>query len=119
MKGRVFLVQWDRAAAQECTRQLEVDGWQVAVESEDGGRAYQRIRAELPDVVVVDLSRKPSHGREVARSLRQVRATRDLPIVFVGGGVEARADIGAAMPDARFAGWSGLDAVLAELIVEA
>lgn len=118
MKGRAFLVHWDVARAQERARQLEAGGWQVAVESEDGGRAYQRIKAEQPDVVVVDLSRKPSHGREVGRSLRQVKATRGLPIVFVGGEGEAQAGIEAAVLDARFAPWAGLDAVLAELVAE-
>ncbi len=46
------------------------------------------VRAKLPDVVLIDLSRLPSHGREVGRWLRRTKATRAIPLVFVGGDPE-------------------------------
>ena len=44
-----------------------------------------QIRASHPDALVIDLSRIPSHGREVAHSIRSAKASRHLPIVFVDG----------------------------------
>lgn len=85
VKGKVFLVQWDPAAAEARACELRDEGWLVETEAEDGARAFRAIRVGQPDVVVIDLSAKPSHGREVARSLRQSRTLVDLPIVFVDG----------------------------------
>ena len=111
--GRIVLIQWDEPSARRRAEQLEAHGWQVLTEAEDGGRAYTLIRAERPDVVVVDLARKPSHGREVGRSLRQTRATRDLPLVFVDGDADARAQVAARVTDAVFAASAELESVLA------
>jgi CheY-like chemotaxis protein len=112
--GKIVLVQWDEPEGRRRAEQLEAEGWQVLLESEDGGRAYKVIRAERPDAVVVDLARRPSHGREVGRSLRQTRATRDLPMVFVDGDADARAQVAAQVSGAVFAASAELGAILAQ-----
>jgi CheY-like chemotaxis protein len=86
----IFLVQWDKAGAAERTRALRREGWTVTAETEDGGRAYKKIREDPPDVVVIDLAKKPSHGRQVAQALRDVKASRGIPIVFVDASDEAQ-----------------------------
>lgn len=81
----VFLVVWHEATAGQVARSLRDAGWEVRTESEDGGRAYREIRKHRPVCLVVDLSRRPSHGREVVRSLRTTQSGRTLPVVFAGG----------------------------------
>ncbi len=81
----VFLVVWDAAAVGTVAPLLRDAGWEVWTESEDGGRAYRGIREHAPACLVVDLSRRPSHGREVVRSLRATRSGRALPVVYSGG----------------------------------
>lgn len=85
VKGKVFLVQWDAEGAMARACDLRDDGWWVEVEAEDGGQAFRMIRVQQPDVVVIDLAQKPSHGREVARALREMKSMVDLPIIFVDG----------------------------------
>lgn len=97
----VFLVQWDKQGAAERTAALRRAGFTVAAESEDGGRAYKMIRQDPPDVVVIDLSKKPSHGRQVAQALQDVKASRGIPIVFLDAGDDARS--AAKIPGAFFA----------------
>ena len=43
------------------------------------------LRQEPPDAVVIDLSRLPSHGREIATAIRGYKQTRQIPILFVDG----------------------------------
>jgi CheY-like chemotaxis protein len=85
----IFLVQWDKAGAAERTAVLRREGWTVTSEIEDGGRAYKKIREDPPAAVVIDLAKKPSHGRQVAQALRDVKACRGIPIVFVDASEDA------------------------------
>jgi DNA-binding response OmpR family regulator len=83
MKGRIFLIHWPSSEAREHANQLRVQGWQVDIETEDD--PVKEILADPPDVVVIYLTRTPSHGRKTAQALRASKSGRDLPIVFVGG----------------------------------
>ena len=102
MKGKLFLVEWDADVAARQADALRRDGWQVEVESENGGRAYRHIRTSVPDAVVIDLCHRPSHGREVGSALRELRATRGLPIVCIEDGEDAREQTRARIDDVRF-----------------
>ena len=82
---RIRLLHWNlkEAAAQieilRCTRyQVEYD------EQLDSG-LLKSWRESPPAAFVIDLSRLPSHGREVAIALRQSPGTNQLPIVFCDG----------------------------------
>jgi CheY-like chemotaxis protein len=107
----VFLVQWDKVGADARAAVLRRDGWTVRSEAEDGGRAYKKIRQDPPDVVVIDLSKRPSHGRQVAQALRDVKATRAIPIVFVDASEETERAI--TVPDIVFATSATLPRVMA------
>ena len=65
--------------------------------------------------MVVYLTRLPSHGRETARYLRSIKATRDIPILFVDGGEEAIERTMRAVPDALFTTSDRLQTALANL----
>ncbi len=113
-RGRIFLILWgEDTLCRACS--LRDEGWYVETEGEDGARAFQFIRAEPPDAVVIDLDRRPSHGRELALALRQARATRALPLFFVGGRQAAVEKARAAFPDAAFLSWADLPAALERL----
>ncbi len=112
MKGKIFLVQWDVAAATARADALRRVGWHVDVETENGGRAYRHIRTSVPDVVVLDLVKKPSHGRELGGALRDLRATSALPVVCIEEGFEARETTRTKIPDAIFAAPSDLAVTL-------
>jgi hypothetical protein len=104
----VRLICWNRDLAQERQVFLARAGFEVdaspLVTSGLGGQ----FRDKPPAVVVIDLDRLPSHGREVAVYLRQGKATRRIPIVFAGGVEEKVARIRAELPDAVFAEWKAV-----------
>lgn len=58
-----------------------------------------------PDAVVVDLSRTPSVGRDIAVAMRSHRALVAVPFVLVGGSAEQVARIKTLLPDALCSDW--------------
>jgi CheY-like chemotaxis protein len=80
-----------------------------SVEFEPGGYTVmtRAIRTSPPDVVLIDLSRLPSHGREVACWLRNTKYARHIPLVFVGGEPAKMDGIRKLIPDAVFTSVKG------------
>ena len=103
---RAFLVHWDAATLTDKLHVLEQAGAQVVgSEAQDGQRAYAGVRHLQPDVLVVWLAWKPSHGRVTAAAIRSTGWGRKLPILFVDGDPEPTppatlARLKAAVPDA-------------------
>ena len=64
------------------------------------------LRENPPDVFMLDLDRRPAQGRDLAIWLRQQKATRSVPIVFVGGDPEKTQRIRKLLPDAAYTEWS-------------
>lgn len=83
-RPRVFLVQWKRVEAPERIASIEAAGY-TASGGEVGTAELRALRADPPDVVLVDLSRLPSHGRNVALALGTSPKARHVPIAFVEG----------------------------------
>lgn len=79
------MVAWDEDAAIDLAGRLSEAGWVVALEHADGLRAWKRIKEGRPDVVVVDMARRPSHSRELLRAMGQRKHTSAIPVVQVGG----------------------------------
>ncbi len=99
MKGKVFVVDWDIVAVEEHAKHLFDDGWDVQYESVDGRRAFDLIKADHPDVVVIYLSAMPAYGRALADDMRSFKETSKLPIVFVDGKEKAVKKAMAEVPD--------------------
>jgi hypothetical protein len=85
VKGRVFIFDWNAADAAAHAALLRGWGWEVDTESEDGARGGNAVKLNPPAAVVFYLAHKPSHGRETADYLAQTKATRNIPLIFVGG----------------------------------
>ena len=115
MPGRLFLIHWHAAEAEELAAGLRAAGWSVETEAEDGARAGQRIKANPPAAVLIYLTLLPSHGRATAAGLRGLKATKNLPIIFVDGKPEAVAKTKAAVPDALYTTSAELVTILARV----
>ena len=99
---QIFLIHWHSTEAAQLAAPLQAEGWAVAVEVEDGARAATRIRDKPPDAVVIFHTRLPSHGRATAAHLAEQKATRAVPIIFVGGQGEALEKTRAKLPHAAY-----------------
>jgi len=111
MSDRVRLIHWNEVEAAACAARLVAAGYGVDARPL-GKSGVAALRADPPAACVIDLSRLPSHGREVATALRSTKATRGIPIVFAGGEAAAVERIRAALPDATFTTWSRIRSAL-------
>ncbi len=112
MKGKIFLVHWREAEAEVLAHEIRNMGWTVEWESDDGDKAEQRIMADPPDVVVIYLTRLPSHGRETGHSLKEIKGTREIPLVYVDGSEAAINRTRNMIPDAVYTTTEQLDKTL-------
>ncbi len=104
----IRLFHWHEGEAVERAARLEALGHRVDASPLPDAAALRALRAAPPDAFVVDLSRLPSHGREIGVALRQARATRLVPLVFVGGAADKVARVREVLPDAVFTTWEAV-----------
>jgi len=81
-KARVFLVDDHPLVREQLTAlmQREAD-MEICGEAADGPTALALIQREAPDLVVLDISLKRSHGLELLKNLQQLRST--LPVLVL------------------------------------
>ena len=65
----------------------------------------QSLIEDPPDAFVIDLGRQPSQGRDLAIWLRGRKASRHIPIIFVGGDQEKVSGVRKLLPDAVYSEW--------------
>ena len=111
-KPRAFLVHWKKEELTSKVKLLREVGFTVATEHEDGAKAGANIKAKRPSVIVIYLSRLPSHGREIAEYFAQTKSTRSIPIVFVDGEPEKIANVRQKVPTGIFTTENKLHKVL-------
>lgn len=100
----------------ERAARLEAEGYAVDGEVPGTSIGVKQLRENPPAAFVIDLGRLPSHGREVACAVRQSKALRAIPLVFVDGAEGKVAAIRKHLPDASYTDWDGIGAVLARAI---
>ena len=105
---RVFVVHWKPEEAGQVLDTLNKGGVTAELAGKDGPVALRSVREKQPDAIVIDLSRMPSLGREVAIELRKSAKTRHVPLVFVGGLPEKVSAIREQLPDAEYCECAGL-----------
>ncbi|PXY30884.1 response regulator transcription factor [Prauserella muralis] len=77
---RILVVDDDRAVRESLRRSLEFNGYRVEVAS-DGAQALEKVAADRPDAMVLDVMMPRLDGLEVARRLRSTGD--DLPILVL------------------------------------
>jgi CheY-like chemotaxis protein len=114
--SRVLLIHWNAAEATERAQKIEKLGHKARIMFNRDSETLQRVRQFPPDIFLVDLSRLPMHGREIAAYFRRQKSTRQIPILFVGGDADRVASARKLLPDAQFAEWKGIRAAIAKTL---
>jgi CheY-like chemotaxis protein len=98
--ARVCLFHWKPEEARPLLAALRSAGHEV--EYKDKMADFRALRQTPPEAIVIDLSRLPSHGRELGIFFRRGRATRHIPLLFVNGDAEKVDRVRALLPDAAY-----------------
>jgi hypothetical protein len=104
---RIRLIHWKPEEGGERAGSLRKKGMSVDFEPFDG-ILLKRVGDDPPDAVVIDLTRMPSQGRDVAIALRMRRSTRHIPIIFAGGSPGKVAGVKRVLPDAVYSTWDDI-----------
>jgi hypothetical protein len=91
-------------------------GFEVSAELPKGQAFLRELADACPDVVVIDLSRLPSQGRDMGVLIRNRKATRHIPLVFVGGDPQKVVRIKELLPDAMYTSWGEVGVALQDAI---
>jgi hypothetical protein len=113
---RVRLFHGKSKEAGPLIAKLQAAGFEVALQAEGQSTSVRKIKESGAAAVVIDLSRRPSHGKYVGAWVRGSKSTRHLPLVFVGGEAEKVAAIKKQMPDAVYSSIAGVGAALKKAI---
>jgi CheY-like chemotaxis protein len=116
MVSRVILIHWKPVEGAVRARPLQRAGHDVEVRAPGDQDELRKLVDDPPDAFVIDLDRTPSHGRDLALWLRQRKATRRVPIVFVAGDPDKVARVQELIPDAVFTQWRRIRGDLARAI---
>jgi CheY-like chemotaxis protein len=114
----VLLIHWNEAEAQERVERLREAAYAplTLTSSANAPVILKRLLEKPIDAIVIDLSRLPSHGRDVGIALRSKKTTRHIPIVFVDGEPEKISRVKTVLPDAVFTEWSKIGAAVKSAI---
>lgn len=113
---RIRLVHWSAAEAKARAASLAEAGYTVELATQFGPEGLRQLHANPPATVVIDLSRAPSHGRDVAVVIRRQKTIRHLPIVFAGGDPDRVQSIRELLPDAVYTTWGRIRGALKRVI---
>ena len=82
MATRVLIVEDERHIIESLSFVLESEGFEVASEL-DGEAGLRRLRADRPDVLVLDLMMPKMNGLEVLKAVKADAELRTLPVVVL------------------------------------
>ena len=95
----VWLVHADEAAGAACAKELAGLGYRAEWRRWSSPE-IARAKLDPPAAVLIDLSRTPSVGRDVAIAMRTHRALLAVPFLLVDGAPEVVANLKKFLPDA-------------------
>lgn len=112
---RIRLIHWNATVAKQKASILESAGYEVDY-ALFALQTLEELRNNPPAAVVIDLSRLPSQGRDMAINIRHAKVTRNIPIIFVEGDSQKVSQIKSHVPDALYTDYNQIHKAVEEVI---
>lgn len=81
-KERILIIEDEPNIIELVSYNLEKEGWLVS-KAQTGEEGLEKIEAEHPDIILLDLMLPGIDGMEICRRTRQNKLTRDIPIIIL------------------------------------
>ena len=112
----IKLIHWKAEEVSSRDGLLKDAGYKVDTQLDSGPKVLKQLTDNPPAAIVIDLSRLPSQGRDLALMIRKRQGTRNIPIVFVAGKEAKVAQVRALLPDATYTSWDDIQPALEHAI---
>lgn len=115
---QIQLIHWKIEESKQLAEKLNSFGYTVNNQLPINQQYFKNLRANPPQIVVIDLSRLPSQGRDFAINLRTHKTTQTIPIIFTDGDQEKVKTIQQILPDAIYCSWNEIETALHKAIYD-
>ena len=88
------------AGSETWIERLREAGYDVEARSIRAPGDLKALGRDVPAAVAIDLARTPAHGRDLGLAVRQMKATRQVPLVLVEGSPQQVEQVRSLLPDA-------------------
>jgi len=112
----IRLIHWNQTEAKQKAQILQSAGYTVNYELLTPSK-LKELKNNPPDAIVIDLTRLPMQGRDIAITIRHNKATRKVPIVLVEGDPQKLALIKTQLPDATYTDYNQIQTTLKQTLV--
>jgi DNA-binding response OmpR family regulator len=82
MAKKIVIIEDDKKLLNNLTEKLRAEGYTVS-QAEDGEQGWERIHADKPDLIVLDIMLPKLDGLSLCRMVRNEPQTADIPIMMV------------------------------------
>jgi CheY-like chemotaxis protein len=79
---KILIAEDERDIRELVSFSLQFGGFTV-VQASNGVEAVERARAELPDLILMDVRMPRMTGYEACKQMKQIPEVRDIPVVFL------------------------------------
>jgi hypothetical protein len=107
----IRLIHWKTDEAEERAALLLDMGYAVDF-SPINNVTLRALWSNPPSAIIIDLTRIPSQGRDLGVTIRKRKATRYVPLIFVGGKSDKVTRVKALLPDAFYTRWESIPDVI-------
>lgn len=82
MSHRIVLAEDDPQIARLTSFKLEKEGFEVIWEK-DGGAAFESIKSNLPDLVLLDIMMPVMNGYQVLKKMKEDDEIKNIPVIML------------------------------------
>jgi CheY-like chemotaxis protein len=84
MAKKILIVDDEPAAIDYASAVLEENGY-IAIPAEDGIEGMEKVRAESPDLILLDIMMPGKGGIAMYRDLKEDAETKGIPVIIITG----------------------------------
>jgi hypothetical protein len=114
--AKVVVVHWRADQADQALLRLRRAGHEAHLVASSNIKELGDVERDPPDALLIDLGNRPATGRDVAIFFRRRKATRQVPLVLLGGVATKVELVRRLLPDAAYGEWRDVERVLAQAL---